>query len=303
MARWLLSIAVFFVVFSGCGDKQEAAMEIPKPRPEIFSLVSFFNFSTSDQEYFEAGVEEMRPYVSRADVGLLSKVVDEYMDIVRSSAQKYEVPVPVARGILLLENSGGIDKISSAGAAGIAQLMPDVARHLGLSVEYKLQSKGFFVKRIRGGKTSHHSLDKESRAVRDSVLRGRRRIYVQAKYGYRRTPASRAMVLVRDDRLDPSLAIPAAVRFMRMLYDKYGRWDLVLLAYQQGETRTNRIIRFYLGLESRSRVTPQLIAKNNLNFPALHRHSGVAGKFWRDKRNGGRNYPFKVAALLSLSQG
>lgn len=48
-----------------------------------------------------------------------------------------------------------------------------------------------------------------------------------------------------DERKDPCKSSEAAVKYLKHLYEKFGTWELALVAYNCGPTRLNRAIRTY----------------------------------------------------------
>jgi hypothetical protein len=99
----------------------------------------------------------------------------QYDNLIAQKAQRYGIPVRLGRAVVGQESGGSRTAVSSKGATGVMQLMPDTARGLGL--------------RVGNGV---------------------------------------------DDRLDPEKNIDAGMRYLRQQYDKFGRWDLALAAYNAG---------------------------------------------------------------------
>lgn len=62
----------------------------------------------------------------------------------------------------------------------------------------------------------------------------------------------------RDERKDPSTATDAACRYLKKLYDIYGKWDLVLAAYNAGPGNVNKAIRRSGGYMDYWKIRPYL---------------------------------------------
>lgn len=59
--------------------------------------------------------------------------IARYAPIIESAARKYGVPVELICGVILQESGGNARAVSSAGARGLMQLMPQTARRFGVS--------------------------------------------------------------------------------------------------------------------------------------------------------------------------
>lgn len=70
------------------------------------------------------------------------RVTKQYEKEIRQMAQEINFPLELALAIILIENRGGIDEISDAGARGITQLMPETAKEYGLRVEENWREGG-----------------------------------------------------------------------------------------------------------------------------------------------------------------
>lgn len=128
----------------------------------------------------------------------------------RDAARKSGFPAPVLQAIAYLESWGLAKAESPSGPRGIMQISEGTASRMGLRVVY----------------ATRHRVTKRKTAARNK--RGKL-VYrtVRHKETYR--------VLVRDDRLKPEKAIPAAAMYLARLEQRYGRRDWAIWAYHCGE--------------------------------------------------------------------
>ncbi len=130
--------------------------------------------------------------------------------IFRKAEAQSGVPASLLEAIAYLESWGNPRATSPTGPKGIMQIARATARSMGLRVTY-------------------------ARRYRTTTRRVRVRTK-SGKYVYRnvrrRTPYS---VVVRDDRLKPELAIPAAAKYLARLEQRFGGRDWAVFAYHCGE--------------------------------------------------------------------
>ena len=69
------------------------------------------------------------------------QVVAELEPLIDASSRKYGIPASVAYGMILIENGGGHDLVSPAGAVGPTQLMRDAAIEMGLQVDDEVDER------------------------------------------------------------------------------------------------------------------------------------------------------------------
>ena len=119
------------------------------------------------------------------------------------------MPSNLIAAVAYLESWGRATVQSYAGPKGIMQIAEGTARGMGLKVVYKTKYK---VSR---------------RTVKYKTKAGKTR----TKTVIRKEPYT---VLVRDDRVRPELAVPAAARYLARLEAKWGR-DWAIFAYHCGE--------------------------------------------------------------------
>lgn len=119
-------------------------------------------------------------------------------------------PASVLQAIAYLESWGIPRAESPAGPRGIMQISEATGRRMGLRISYAL--------RHRVVKTKTFARNKRGKVVRRTV---RRRVAYT--------------VLMRDDRLKPERAIPAAALYLAGLERRYGRRDWAIWAYHCGE--------------------------------------------------------------------
>jgi soluble lytic murein transglycosylase-like protein len=130
--------------------------------------------------------------------------------IFENAGRQNGLPPSFVAAISYLESWGRADAESPAGPKGIMQIAGATARTMGLrmiyATKYRTSTQRVLVKRKKGKPTW--------RTVK------------------KRIPYS---VLVKDERLVPELAIPAAARYLARLEERYGGRDWAVWAYHCGE--------------------------------------------------------------------
>jgi hypothetical protein len=130
--------------------------------------------------------------------------------IFEASAKTSGIPVSLISAIAYLESWGDAQAASPAGPKGIMQFSEATARTAGLRVvrvtKFRISTERKLV-RTKSGKATY-------RIVR------------------RRLPYA---ITVRDDRLNPARAVPAAARYLARLETKFGGLDWAVFAYHCGE--------------------------------------------------------------------
>jgi hypothetical protein len=120
------------------------------------------------------------------------------------------LPSSLIAAVAYLESWGESDAVSPAGPKGIMQFSEATARMRGLRIiratHYRVTSTRVQVKKKRG-KTAWKTVK-------------------------RRVPYT---VLVRDERMIPELAVPAAARYLKYMEQKFGGIDWAVFAYHCGE--------------------------------------------------------------------
>lgn len=98
--------------------------------------------STTGRYCSKCGVPEMiscygASYTGAVDTGdgMLEKAAP-YMDIIQEASSKYGIPVNVIMGVIKAESDFNPACLSSAGAAGLMQIMPDNAQEFGMTDIY-----------------------------------------------------------------------------------------------------------------------------------------------------------------------
>jgi Transglycosylase SLT domain len=128
----------------------------------------------------------------------------------RNAARRSGFPAATLQAIAYLESWGNPKAESPAGPRGIMQISVATARRMGLRISYAV--------RHRTTKTRTVVRNKHGRLVHRTV---RHRIAYS--------------VLVRDDRLRPERAIPAAARYLAEMEQHFGGRDWAIWAYHCGE--------------------------------------------------------------------
>ena len=138
------------------------------------------------------------------------RITSPAMDkVFETAARKSGIRASLIAAIAYLESWGERDALSPTGPKGVMQISSGTARSMGLRKVYRRRYKTVTVR--RRVKTKHGHV---TRSVR------------------RRVPYS---VLVRDDRMHPQRAIPAAAAYLSRLEQRYGSIDWAIFAYHCGE--------------------------------------------------------------------
>jgi hypothetical protein len=129
----------------------------------------------------------------------------------RSAAQKSGLPASLIEAIAYLESWGEPNAESLTGPKGIMQISEATAHTMGLKVSRK----------------------RRYRVTRERIPLAARRKGKKPRYKtiVHRVPYA---VTVRDDRLNPSRAVPAAARYLAGLEEKFGGRDWAIFAYHCG---------------------------------------------------------------------
>lgn len=93
------------------------------------------NKRTQNAHPVSGGRQHQPPKLGRAKTitdGQAAKIA-RYAPIIESAARKYGVPVELICGVMLQESGGNARAVSSAGARGLMQLMPQTARRFGVT--------------------------------------------------------------------------------------------------------------------------------------------------------------------------
>jgi hypothetical protein len=134
--------------------------------------------------------------------------------IFRRAAEESGLPVSLISAVAYLESWGDAQAASPAGPRGIMQFSEATARAAGLRIvrvtRFQVATSHELV-RLRSG---HHPGKSVYRTV------------------HHKMPYT---VTVRDDRLNPERAAPAAARYLARLETKFGRLDWAIFAYHCGE--------------------------------------------------------------------
>jgi hypothetical protein len=137
----------------------------------------------------------------------------------RQASESSGIPASIIEAISYLESWGDANAESPSGPKGIMQVSQATAASMGLKViwatRYKTTREKVPVKaRSKKGKTTYRT--------------------VTRKIPYK--------VMVRDDRLEPERAIPAAARYLAGMEQRYGGRDWAIFAYHCGQGCVNMML-------------------------------------------------------------
>jgi Transglycosylase SLT domain len=165
--------------------------------------------------------------------------------IFNGAAVSSGLPPSLISAVAYLESWGDANAVSPAGPKGIMQFSEATARAAGLRVVrstlFKITTERKLVRR------------KNSKPVYRTIRH--------------RTPYT---VMVRDDRLNPERAVPAAANYLARLENKFGGRDWAIFAYHCGEGCVSELFplaQAALGRKSQPTVAGMFFAAS----PALHR--------------------------------
>ncbi len=130
--------------------------------------------------------------------------------LIHSSAARAGFPPEVLEAIVYVESWGEARAESPAGPRGIMQISAATARAMGLRVVVATRYK----------------------VTRERVLVPRKGRKPRYKTITHKTPY---VVTVRDDRLSPERAVPAAARYLASMVQKFGGLDWAIFAYHCGQ--------------------------------------------------------------------
>lgn len=131
-------------------------------------------------------------------------------NIFQQAGKESGLPVSFIAAISYLESWGVANAQSSTGPKGIMQIAGGTARVMGLKIVYATRYK-------------------VSTTRKQVKRKGRKAVWVRVR---KKIPYT---VLVRDERLIPQKAIPAAARYLARLEERYGGRDWAVWAYHCGE--------------------------------------------------------------------
>ncbi len=165
--------------------------------------------------------------------------------IFRRASSTSHLPASLIAAVAYLESWGDAKAVSPAGPKGIMQFSEATARAAGLRVvrvtKFKITSERVLTPRKTGKPTY--------RTIRH------------------RTPYT---VTMRDDRLNPERAVPAAAKYIARLESKFGGRDWAIFAYHCGEGCVSEVLplaQAALGGKQQPTVAAMFFAAN----PARHR--------------------------------
>jgi transglycosylase-like protein with SLT domain len=161
------------------------------------------------------------------------------------AADSSGLPASLISAVAYLESWGDANAMSPAGPKGIMQFSEATARAAGLRV----------VRSTRFKITTERKLIRRKNA---------KPVYRVVRH---RSPFT---VMVRDDRLNPERAVPAAANYLARLENKFGGRDWAVFAYHCGEGCISELLplaRAALGHRPQPTVAEMFFASS----PALHR--------------------------------
>jgi hypothetical protein len=136
--------------------------------------------------------------------------------IFEDASNRSGLPASYISAVAYLESWGLPNAQSYAGPKGIMQIAAATARSMGLKIVYATRYRTVTVTRQVKGRKGKVTTKKSKRKVPYSVL-------------------------VRDERLIPEKAVPAAANYLARLEQKYGGRDWAIFAYHCGEGCTNSV--------------------------------------------------------------
>lgn len=102
----------------------------------INEIETKFNASEKKDDKLFAGLLKKEVQAQNTDLKVESKQTSDIKAILQQTAQKYGVDPTLVDNLAKVESSYQADAVSSAGAIGVMQLMPDTAQELGVNNPY-----------------------------------------------------------------------------------------------------------------------------------------------------------------------
>ena len=174
--------------------------------------------------------------------------------IFQKAAKASGVPVSLIAAIAYLESWGDAQVQSPAGPKGIMQFSEATARSAGLRVV----------------RVTKFKIENERKLVRNKAGKATYRV-VRHRVPY--------TITVRDDRLNPERAVPAAAQYLARLETKFGGLDWAVFAYHCGEGCIGELLPLAeaaLGQKPQPTVAQMFFAatpaSHNELYEALQRH-------------------------------
>lgn len=166
-----------------------------------------------------------------------------------SLEQAREQWIAIEEADLLLEAGGNPDDISPAGASGVAQWMPNIAREQGLHIDFARSRQ--FTARIEALNWRIAWLTYLSRPDADQNLPSKPTLtpadFAALPALQQERETLREQRRQADDRFEPRKAVFAHARYLLRLYRKFPSKDWIFQAYHGGEWGAKKEIWFYLG--------------------------------------------------------
>lgn len=129
--------------FLGHGDQDKRTLIIEMlPRETSFNLL-YGNLS--NRQKMDARMEiarEKQIIESNLSFGQLADI-ESYESLIKSSAEKYDVPADLLLGLVIVESRGDPFAISDAGAKGLTQMMDEMAQNHNLKISDDLGDQRF----------------------------------------------------------------------------------------------------------------------------------------------------------------
>lgn len=175
---------------------------------------------------------------------------------IRAAAAAEGVDPRTLEALVFLESAGRPDVIAGddpAGAAGLAQILPETAEGLlGMSVDLE-----------------------RSRQLTRQIARHSERAEGASRGRARRDAARRVKQLLDerrevDERFDPEAALGGAARYLALAEDHFGREDLAVVSYHMGIGNLDRVIATFLSPSPVRGGVRQAVAENDLSYPRIY---------------------------------
>ena len=113
-----------------------------EPQKSEFDRV-FEGLQEGDKGIARSMVDEMKYEVlyPHSSFNEMMAVTNTFQSQIREAAKEFGLPSDLVSGMVFVENGGGVDQTSDAGARGPAQLLPDTARQYGLLVNEEVDER------------------------------------------------------------------------------------------------------------------------------------------------------------------